>query len=278
VFARVERQTVLWRLPLIGAQPGAALFPSTRSDWSPVAAPDRSRIAFLSNRSGSEEIWTFDLSNGRGWRSSDFGGPAIQDLAWSPDSTSLLTSVPRQGQFDLAQVEVATGHTQALARTAFDERHGSYVGTDLIDFVRRQGSAYSLYRFDRRTGRDVQLTTSVMRLVGAMPRGDLVFTRPFQPGVWIAEKDGEHARRLTGFPDVTRMRDIAVSGDRIYAVKMDRGLGYLVEIDPRSGAQRTIRELPGITRPSGIAIVGNSVIYARALRLDADLYRLRVSH
>ena len=207
----------------------------------------------------------------------DFGGPAIQDLAWSPDSGKLLTSVLRQGQFDLIEVDVANGKSRPITRTALDERHGAYFGPAFIDFVRRAGTVYALRRLDRRTGIEAQLTTSVMRLVAATPSDHLVFTRPFQAGVWIAGKDGRDPRRLTDFPDVTRMRDITVSRDRIYAVKVESGLGYLVEIDPESGAHRTIRELPAITRPSGIAIAGDSVIYARVLRLDADLYRLRLS-
>ncbi|MEO7758844.1 MAG: winged helix-turn-helix domain-containing protein [Sphingomicrobium sp.] len=274
IFSRVERQTVLWQLPLATAGAGMALTPSTRSDWSPMVSPDSKRIAFLSNRSGSQEIWLLDAQTGAARRVTHFGGPGLQDLSWSRDGTALLTSVPRDGQFDIAMIDLRSGRMTPIAATRLDERHGAFSPDgNGIDFVRRSGSAFVLWQYDLASKKEHALAAGVMRLVPTKAGEPLVFTRPFQNGLWIADRT-ENIRKVADFPDVTRMRDIAVSGNTIYAVRIDDGKAMLIAVDARSGAQRLVRQLPEIARPSGIAIFGSTIVYARALRFDADLYRL----
>ena len=276
VYSRLEKQTVLWQLPLSGKGAGRSLFPSTQADWSPVASPDTTKLAFLSDRSGSEEIWLLDIASGRARRVSHFGGPSIQDLAWSPDSRSLLTSVPNGGQFDVVELEVASGKSRSLIATRADERHAIFANNGSIDFVRRTGARYVLLRRNLRSGTDTPLAASVMRLVPG-PTDRLIFTRPFQSGIWIADATGRGARLLAPFPDVVRMRDVAAIGDHVYAVRMEGPVAMLTEIDARNGKHRTIRQLPDIARPSGIAVLRGSVVYARSLRLEADIYRIRLT-
>ncbi|MEO6580272.1 MAG: hypothetical protein ABIN83_03870 [Sphingomicrobium sp.] len=264
----------MWQLPLATAGAGMALTPSTRSDWSPMVSPDSKRIAFLSNRSGSQEIWLLDAQTGAARRVTHFGGPGLQDLSWSRDGTALLTSVPRDGQFDIAMIDLRSGRMTPIAATRLDERHGAFSPDgNGIDFVRRSGSAFVLWQYDLASKKEHALAAGVMRLVPTKAGEPLVFTRPFQNGLWIADRT-ENIRKVADFPDVTRMRDIAVSGNTIYAVRIDDGKAMLIAVDARSGAQRLVRQLPEIARPSGIAIFGSTIVYARALRFDADLYRL----
>ncbi len=84
----------LWRASL--TPDGAAADPrelirSTGRDSSPSYSPDGSRIAFISDRTGFEEIW---ISNADGSHPVQFtrflDGPRLARPRWSPDGASLL--------------------------------------------------------------------------------------------------------------------------------------------------------------------------------------------
>jgi len=276
-FARIERQTVLWQLPLNLPGPGRPLTPSTRSDWSPVLSPNGRALAFLSNRSGSEEAWLLDVTSGETRQLTHFNGPKLQDLAWSADSNMLLTSAPNGGQFDIFLIDKRSGASKPVAATALDERHGAFSPDGrAVLFVRRSGSRFELRRFDFVSGSDTAVLPSVMRLIPTEMAGPFVFTRPFEGGVWVAGGRDGTPRKVVPFPDLTRMRDIVAVKNKVWTVQPDGKSTRLVSVDLQTGVQRPFRLLPDIARPSGIAIIGDTVVYARSLRVEADLFALRL--
>jgi len=63
---------------------------STREDREPALSPDSSRIAFVSSRAGSPEIWVADVSGGSARRLTSFGGPQVGAPSWSPDGRAIV--------------------------------------------------------------------------------------------------------------------------------------------------------------------------------------------
>jgi tricorn protease len=51
----------------------------------------------------------------------DFGGRFADEFAWSPDSRFIAATATRNGQTDIFAVEAATGKTELLTNTAYDE-------------------------------------------------------------------------------------------------------------------------------------------------------------
>ena len=51
----------------------------------------------------------------------DFGGRFADEFAWSPDSRFIAVTATRNGQTDILAVEAATGKTERLTNTAYDE-------------------------------------------------------------------------------------------------------------------------------------------------------------
>lgn len=189
----------------------------------------------------------------------------------------LLTSVPTNGQFDIFLVDKRRGTARPVAATSLDERHGAFTADGrAILFVRRSGSRFELRRFDFVSGDDTDVLPSVMRLVPSDQAGTLVFTKPFENGVWVDDPGNGQPRKLLPFPDMTRMRDIVAGKDRLWTVQPDGKTMRLVSVDYLTGEQHRFRTLPDMARPSGIAIIGDAVVYARSLRVEADLYALRL--
>lgn len=71
-----------------GARPVTAGPKDTRPRWS----PDGRYLAFLSERSGSRQVWLLPLDGGEAWQLTRIRG-GVQDLAWSPDGRRLAVTV-----------------------------------------------------------------------------------------------------------------------------------------------------------------------------------------
>ena len=122
---------------------------STRMDTSPDIAPDGSRIAFASNRTGSFEIWLMDADGGHPRQLSDLGNHAHRPR-WSPDGRRIVF-MARPSTTDLASlyvVDVSTGATNRITSgpSTINSRPGRPTAQHLFPF----GQERNRGRFGRR--------------------------------------------------------------------------------------------------------------------------------
>jgi Tol biopolymer transport system component len=90
VYARQQKDVNLWRFDL--ADPSASrqrLAPSTYQNWTPAYSHDGKRVAFVSTRSGREEIWVADADGSRPVQVTRIGS-RTSNPRWSPDDQSLV--------------------------------------------------------------------------------------------------------------------------------------------------------------------------------------------
>lgn len=189
------------------------------------ASPTGPVVAFVSERSGSHQIWTSTLQGsdareithdvyGAGWP------------AWSPDATRIAFAGYGTGSRPtLFTVDVASGRTHRILPTSEDEARGpawSPDGTRIAYFVELPApsietgttpSTFSTVGFSR--VRIVDLATGRVRQVAGgkrvssfdptwLPDGRLLFMRAFdvtlnavdRVELWVADPDGRHPTRL----------------------------------------------------------------------------------
>jgi dipeptidyl aminopeptidase/acylaminoacyl peptidase len=130
-------------------------------NWGGVWSPDGTQIAFLSQRSGYNEVWLVGL-DGSNLRQLSRAGADAADLEWSPDGTQIACSINRQGALELALLAVDSGELRTL-RTgkgyhAFPQwsPDGSFLTVEYEDAV----SPPDMYRVEVESGRSTQLTFS----------------------------------------------------------------------------------------------------------------------
>jgi dipeptidyl aminopeptidase/acylaminoacyl peptidase len=82
-------------------------------DWSPRWSPDGAMLAFLSERSGFDEVWLMDRDGDRLRRLTHLEAD-VTDIAWSPDGTQLACTVNRGGAFELAVIAVGDGSVRTV--------------------------------------------------------------------------------------------------------------------------------------------------------------------
>ena len=103
-------------------------------DWWPRWSSDGSLIAFLSQRSGFNEIWLVK-PDGSGLRQLTSLGADLYDLAWSPDGRQIAAVANRSGALDLVLVDAHSGQVTDLRRgLGVHSRPNWSPGGDFITF------------------------------------------------------------------------------------------------------------------------------------------------
>jgi Tol biopolymer transport system component len=161
VFARDGRMAYtqlfsdanIWRVETSGKTPPVKVISSTQYDSSPQYSPDGSRVAFRSNRSGSNEIWVSDSSGRIPVQLTHYAGPLTGTPRWSPDGMSIAFDTRPEGQADIYVVSSIGGTPRRVTKSEFEDvvpswsRDGAWIyfasnrtGTWQVWRVRADGS------------------------------------------------------------------------------------------------------------------------------------------
>ncbi|MFZ5815898.1 MAG: prolyl oligopeptidase family serine peptidase [Bacillota bacterium] len=127
VVARIDKEQNETRhqIFLMDAMPGAraAAFTSGgKSDRNPRWSPDGTRLAFLSNRSGKNQIWVISALGGEAWQLTRFKEGVSGPPLWSPDGRSIAftagveESGPQLEGEKEEEPDLYTKHTKGVKR------------------------------------------------------------------------------------------------------------------------------------------------------------------
>ena len=148
----------------------------TNSQWrerSQVWSPDGRRIAYISDESGDEEVWLFDIATGTR-RKLSAQASVKAELTWAPSSQKLAYT----GNNRLWEVDVAGGTPRELAANAAGGfTLGQYTpdGNWLTYTKRDDDQNADVFLFDVRNRKDVNVTRN-----------------PFNDGNGVITPDGRH--------------------------------------------------------------------------------------
>src|SRR5262249_20439335 len=110
--------TNIWRAAIrtadAASEPLLPLISSTRADMAPQYSPDANKIAFVSDRSGTREIWISNSDGSNAVQLTSFGGPLVGPPNWSSDGRRLVFHVRLEGQSDLFTISTNGGQPTRL--------------------------------------------------------------------------------------------------------------------------------------------------------------------
>jgi Tol biopolymer transport system component len=169
-FARVDRDGIgadLWVQDLARGV-ATKLTSVTRTDASPVWAPDNRRLAFRSNRGGLNELFEHPGPGGGEERRVFGSGNGLFPTDWSPDGDTILYHERRATTgYDILAFDLSKNAAATIAGTASDEAQGQIAQDGRFAFLSNQSGEMDVYVSARA---DAKSAERVSAAGGADPR------------------------------------------------------------------------------------------------------------
>jgi Tol biopolymer transport system component len=189
-YTRSQIDTNVWRyaVPQSGGDPQPLrLFPSNRQETGPRYSPDGRRIAFSSNRSGSQEIWIADSEGASALPLTSFGGPATGSPNWSPDGRTIAFDSRPDGNPDIYLISAEGGAPRRFTSDPSAEVVPTFSNDGRwIYFASNRTGGFQLWKKPAGSGDAVQVTRDGgFRAVESADGKWLYFAKsPTGPGLW----------------------------------------------------------------------------------------------
>lgn len=279
VFVDVNDQLDLVRTDLPQAQ-GAAFAPSSRRTHSPRYSPDGKRVAFLSDRSGTLEIWVA-ASDGTGARQvTKLGGPYVGSPHWSPDGNALVFDSRVDGHSAVFVVPAQGGEARRLMVNSFEEKRASWAndGKWIYFSSNRTGEA-RIWKVSV-DGKQVRQVSDRLAFESAESvHGHYLYFSDRHLGIWRVPTSGGKSEALPGLETTRADMDWVVS---------DKGITYVDDLGARDEVrfydfdQRRSRKMASFARALASAVPCFAIspdlrqmIYAQAGPRQSDLVSVR---
>ena len=204
-FATQKVDLNIWRVDLKGAgqKPGVPFrfIASTQTEQYPAYSPDGRRIAFMSDRSGTQEIWICDGDGSKTLQLTSFGGAAIYGPSWSPDSQNIALTVAQKGmKEDIYVVSVNGGVPRRMTTDPAEDKwpYWSHDGK-WIYFSSTRSGREEIWKMSSRGGEAAQITRDSGDIPQESPDGKYLYYMkgwPAAVSVWRATVDGSQEAKV----------------------------------------------------------------------------------
>jgi serine/threonine protein kinase len=195
----------IWRVDLKGPgkEPGqpTRFISSTQIEYYPAYSPDGRRIAFMSDRSGTQEIWICDSDGSKAAQLTSFGGAAIYGPSWSPDSQRVALTVAQKGMKEDIYVVGVNGGVPRRMTTDPAEDKWPYWSHDgkWIYFSSTRSGREEIWKMPSNGGEAVQITRNSGDAPQESADGKFLYYMKGWPEavtVWRAPVDGNQEAKV----------------------------------------------------------------------------------
>jgi eukaryotic-like serine/threonine-protein kinase len=165
---------------------------SSRRDDSPSISPGGEKIAFVSKRTGNEEIWVCDRNGGHLVQLTSFKGPGTGTPRWSPDGHGIVFDSLAAGNPDIYIMDAAGGEPRRLTTGPSGNFMPSWSPDGKwIYFKSNRSGSDQLWKIPALGGSPIQLTHGGAVEGFAGPDGKLVYyTKRDWGAIWTVPVDG----------------------------------------------------------------------------------------
>jgi Tol biopolymer transport system component/predicted Ser/Thr protein kinase len=278
-YVHMKVNSNIWRTAatqskLHGASP-TKLIDSTRGQWQPEYSPDGKNIVFVSDRSGSQEIWACDSSGSGAIQLTSFRGPPTGTPRWSPDGQRIAFDSRASGHSDIyvmnrdggALAKLTTDQAESVAPSWSRDGRWIYFTSD------RSGQS-QLWKVGSAGGQAVQVTQDGGREAVESQDGLSLY---YWNGNNIWKKPLDGVGPGTQVLDHISLGDWVLRNDGIYFLDETANPSPTISLfdfrAQRSQRLQTLERWPYILIPPGFALSpdGRSFLFRRVDEIENDI-------
>ncbi len=269
----------VWAYPVSGtAAAPTRRVPSTRSEREAAWSPDGESIAFISDRSGTMELWSSAPDGGGARRHTDLAGPLPASPVWSPDGRRIVYDAAVYGHSDLWEVPREGRRPVRLTDHPAEDRNATFSrdGRRLYFASNRSGS-WQIWRRPAGGGRAEMLTRDGGFLAQESPDGrQLFFVKLDEPGIWRMPSGGGDAERLPLELELGDWGGWTATDEGIYFVqRRPRSVGYFAFADGQiETVFETEKTVPYLSRTLSLSADGETLLVSIIDRSDDEVMRV----
>jgi Tol biopolymer transport system component len=256
---------------------------STRSDDHPQYSPDGTKVAFVSRRSGTYEIWLCASDGSNPVRLTSMGGPVVVGPQWSPDGRRIafFATTGPAGSYLTYVMDADGGRPSRLTRSegelealpAWSRNGGS------IYLTSGRSGSLQIWKMPLDGEEPVQLTRHGGAEALQSPDGRVIYytkVAEIGPGLWSVPVEGGEEERVL---EAVRFGYWAVARSGIYFIDFDvpseaaRPMRFFDFQSRRVTQLGTVENTVRWTNTPGFAISpdGRWLLYTSLESTDADL-------
>jgi Tol biopolymer transport system component len=260
------------------------LIVSTQLDAEPSWSPDGKRIAFKSNRSGSEELWVCDADGSNPFKLTSFGGPAVILPRWSHDGGHLVFGALTgpSANFETYVIDAKGGAPQRISAPGHRTMAHpvfSHDGRWIYFIPGPRDGAVEAFRMPAEGGAELQITQHGAFRPEESPDGKLLYYgKHGKDGLWSMPVSGGEERQVL---DLISGMNWTVSSEGIYYLVPATGPGArnLVQFYSfKTGKSNPVGTVEGMLSVdySGISVSpdGRWLLYSYIADVSSDLMLL----
>ncbi len=201
VYRKVDRN--IWRAagPNSTAKDSAPvkLIASTRDDIAPQFSPDGKRIVFVSDRTGSREIWVAASDGQNPIQLTNFGGSNTGTPRWSPDNKWIAFDSRPEGNSDIHVISADGGKPRRVTTETSEDVAPSWSRDGRwIYFGSRRSGEWQIWKTPVEGGQALQVTKNGGYEAFESADGKYIYyaKREPAPGIWRVPVEGGEESRI----------------------------------------------------------------------------------
>ncbi|MDQ3479236.1 MAG: hypothetical protein M3438_08775, partial [Pseudomonadota bacterium] len=267
----VEQDSDVWSADLV-RNTAAPLILSTSRDYEPAYAPGGNRLAFVSERSGSPEIW-IQSWRGEAQRRTSLSTSEIRNISWSPDGARLAFVAEKDGASTLYTAPASGADPVRLLRNAEGLIPiGWGGGGHAVFLLTADTGIWRLEELNLAERKRRPIPAPGLRLAAVAADGRSIFAVPARGNMLLQIVPGRGSIRQFRLASTAGLVALLPAPDALYLVEETPGSALVHRLDMKSGAIRLAGRINDYYGGAlSLGMNGRSVAYTRDRETANDL-------